>query len=404
MIAARLSRYYIETGAALVFTTTKPLVEAIANHLISILRDQPFVISQEIQQISNELAELLGSEHLLVQAVSHGFCYHHAELPSTVRRRIENSVRNNIISLIISTTTLSQGINLPIKNVIVHSLSMHGTITMSQYANAVGRAGRAGAETEGHIIFCDENDIKRVQNEESTEVSESFIISGIRKLAQSRLCSLEITEEFLSLWAKASTSQFRKHGDNYENWTNQMKTKARKSQTEILSYLDSQILAWILESCIEEVDEDKIEIIFKRLLCSVQSLDLQETLSQFKDALKVRAVSLKNRLPDIQQRRLFNLTGLGIDGNQLITEFAQKLVLRIDDFTNLTELPKILWQETYDLFKQIPELTESLQLSDINPLLGWIQGKGYKELANLYFDGRTEKVVKKIEKVTHAFA
>ena len=404
LIAARLSRYYIETGATLVFTTTKPIVEAIAKHLISILRDQPFVISHEIQQISNELAELLGSEHLLVQAVSHGFCYHHAELPSTVRRCIENSVRNNVILLIISTTTLSQGVNLPIKNVIVHSLSMYGTITMSQYANAVGRAGRAGAETEGHIIFCDENDMKRVQNEESTEVSESFIISGIRKLAQSRLCSLEKTEDFLSLWAKASTSQFRKHGYNYEMWKNLRKIKARKSQTEILSFLDSQILTWILESCIEEVDEDKIEIIFKRLLCSVQSLDLQETLSQFKDALKVRAVSLKIQLPDIQKRRLFNLTGLGINGNQLITEYAQKLVERIDDYTNLTELPMMLWQETYDLFKQIPELTEFLQLRDINPLIGWIQGKGYKELANLYFEGRTENVVKKIEKVSHAFA
>jgi len=174
-----------------------------------------------------------------------------------VRRRIENAVRDNTIPLIISTTTLSQGVNLPIKNVIVHSLSMDSTITMSQYANAVGRAGRAGAETEGHIIFCDEDDLKRVQSEQATEVSESFIISGIRILAQSRLLSLETTEEFLSLWAKSSTSQFRKHGDNYENWTKQMITTARKSQTEILSYLDSQLLAWILESCIDEVDEEK---------------------------------------------------------------------------------------------------------------------------------------------------
>lgn len=404
VIAARLSRYYIETGSTLVFTTTKPLVEEIANRLISILRDQPLAISQAVQEISDELAELLGSEHLLVQAVSHGFCYHHAELPSTVRRRIENSVRSNLIPLIISTTTLSQGVNLPIKNVIVHSLSMRSTITMSQYTNAVGRAGRAGAETEGHIIFCDGNDLKRVQSEESTEVSESFITSGIRNLAQSRLLSLETTEEFLSLWAKSSTSQFRRDGDNYENWTKSMMTRASKNQAEILSYLDSQILAWILESCIDEVDEEKIEIIFKRLLCSVQSLDLQDVLSKFKDALKARAMALKIRLPDIQQRRLFNLTGLGINGNQLITEYAQKLVERIDDYTNLTELPKIFWQDTYNLFKEVPELKEFLHLANIDPLIDWIQGKGYKELANLYFEGKTESVVKKLEKVTHAFA
>jgi hypothetical protein len=165
-------------------------------------------------------------------------------------------------------------------------------------------------------------------------------------------------------------------------------------------------LAWILESCIDEVDEEKIEIIFKRLLCSIQSLDLQDILSEFKDALKARAISLKNRLPDIQQRKLFNLTGLGIDGNQLITEYAQKLVKRIDDYTNLTDLPKTFWQETYDLFKKIPELklTKFLQPNNINPLIDWLQGKGYKELADLYFDGKIENVVKKLEKVTHAFA
>ncbi|MDX2256526.1 MAG: Hachiman antiphage defense system protein HamA [Pseudanabaenaceae cyanobacterium bins.39] len=404
VVAARIAQYYTQTGSTLVFTTSKPLVESISECLIELLKRQPLSCLPEMQIISGELAELLGSEHLLVKSVNHGFCYHHAELPSIVRRRIENAVRNNIIPLIISTTTLSQGVNLPIKNVIVHSLSMDSTITMSQYANAVGRAGRAGAETEGHIIFCDEKDLIRVKEEQTHEISESFIISGIKNLGQSRLLSRESTEDFLSLWSRSSTSQFRKHGDNYENWTKQMQTKANKSQLELSSYLDSQLLAWILESCIDEVDEEKIEVIFKRLLCNVQSLDLQSILSDFKNSLKVRAILLKDRLPDIQQRKLFNITGLGIDGNQLITQYARKLVEKIETYTNLTDLPIIFWQETYDVFKKIPELTESLHLNSIDPLRDWLHGKGYKELADLYFDGKAENVVKKLEKVTYAFA
>lgn len=404
-ITARLAQYYVQTGSTLVFTTTKPLVESIANHLILISTNHPLAISPEMQKIANEFAELLGSEHLLVKAVSHGFAYHHGELPVAVRRRIESAVRSNVIPLIVSTTTLSQGVNLPIKNVIVHSLSQYGTISMAQYSNAVGRAGRAGAETEGHIIFCDENDLKRVQKEESTEASESFIISGIKNLAQSRLLSLETTEEFLSLWAKSSTSQFRKNGENYKNWTKKMQTEAKKSQAEILSYLDSQILAWILESCIDEVDEEKIEIIFKRLLCNIQFLDMQDILSKFKDALKARAISLKTRLPDIQQRKLFNITGLGVNGNELITEYAQKIVSQIEDYKNLSDLPKEFWQETYDVFKKITEIKKSLQLTNgIEPLLGWLHGDDYKKLADLYFEGKTETVVRKLEKVTYAFA
>jgi replicative superfamily II helicase len=404
VVAARIAQYYTQTGSTLVFTTSKSLVESISECLIELLKMQPLSYLPEMQIISSELAELLGSDHLLVKSVNYGFCYHHAELPSTVRRRIENAVRNNIIPLIISTTTLSQGVNLPIKNVIVHSISMYSTITMSQYANAVGRAGRAGAETEGHIIFCDEDDLKRVKQYESTEISESFIVSAMKNVIQLRLLSLETTEEFLSLWAKSSTSQFRKHGNSYKNWKKRMQTDTRKSQTQILSYLDSQLLAWILESCIDEVDEEKIEVIFKRLLCSVQSLEMQDVLSEFKNALKTRAISLKNRLPDIKQRKLFNLTGLGLDGNQLITEYAQKLVAKIESYNNLTDLPITFWQETYDVFKKIPELTESLHLDSIDPLIDWLHGKGYKELADLYFDGKSENVVKKLEKVTYAFA
>jgi replicative superfamily II helicase len=405
-VAARLSIYYSKTGSTLVFTTTKPLVESIAKCLIQIREnDEHLVISLQMQNIANELAEILGNNHLLVKSINHGFCYHHAELPSTVRRKVENAVRANIIPLIISTTTLSQGVNLPIKNVIVHSLSMHGIISMTQYKNAVGRAGRAGAETEGHIIFCDEKDLKRVQQEETTEKSESFLMSGIKNLVKLRLLSVESTEDFLSLWAISSTSQFRKNGSNYENWKKRMQTEARKSQSEILSYLDSQILAWILETCIDEVDEDKIEVIFKRLLCNVQSLELQSILAEFKEALKVRAILLKERLPDIQKRQLFNITGLGVDSNQLITEYAHKLVKEIENFNNLSDLPQEFWQETYNIFKEITELKQDLHLDNgIDPLIGWLDGKDYKELADLYFDGNSEIVVRKLEKVIYAFA
>jgi len=396
--------YYKQTGSTLVFTTTKPLVESITKCLISLLPNHPLTASPKIQQIVDEFTELLGVDHLLVKAVALGFCYHHADLPNVVRRRIENAVRDNIIPLIVSTTTLSQGVNLPIKNVIVDSLSMHNTISMAQYSNAVGRAGRAGAETEGHIIFCDKKDLARVQQEASTEVSESFITSGIKHLAKLRLLSLETSEDFLSQWALASTSQFRKAGSEYNTWKKQKKTLATNKQAEILSYLDSQLLAWILESCLDEVDEEKVEFIFKKLLCHVQSLDIENVLFDFKNALKARIVWLKNEVTDIEKRKLFNLTGLGVSSNQMITEYAEKIAEKISDYTEIKDLPITFWQESYNVFKRIPELTKDLRIDSIDPLIDWLQGKGYKELADLYFDGKIQDVVTKLEKVIHAFA
>lgn len=130
---------------------------------------------------------------------------------------------------------------------------------------------------------------------------------------------------------------------------------------------------------------------------------MQDILSKFKDALKARAISLKTRLPDIQQRKLFNITGLGVNGNELITEYAQKIVSQIEDYKNLSDLPKEFWQETYDVFNKITEIKKSLQLTNgIEPLLGWLHGDDYKKLADLYFEGKTETVVRKLEKVTYA--
>jgi len=139
-------------------------------------------------------------------------------------------------------------------------------------------------------------------------------------------------------------------------------------------------------------------------LCHVQSLNIEDVLVAFKTALKTRAILLKDEVKDIQQRKLFNLTGLSVVSNQVITAYAQKLVLEIDKYINVNDLPLIFWQESYDVFKKLPELTESLNLDSIDLLIGWLQGKDYKELADLYFDGKTEIVVKKLEKVTHAFS
>lgn len=100
------------------------------------------------------------------------------------------------------------------------------------------------------------------------------------------------------------------------------------------------------------------------------------SLIKFKEALKARAISLKERLPNIQQRQLFNLTGLGVDSNELITQYAQKIVKEIENFNNLSDLPKEFWQETYDVFKEITELKKDLKLDNgIDPLLGWLEGK-----------------------------
>jgi replicative superfamily II helicase len=403
-VAARLARHYVETGSTLVFTTTKPLVEEITDCLITLLALEPLALNPDRNQLADVCTSILGVDHRLSKAIKLGFCYHHGDLPANVRKLVEKGVRDNIISLIVSTTTLSQGVNLPIKNVIVHSLTQRNIISMSQYANVVGRAGRAGCETEGHIIFCEAEDLARVQREASTEKSESFITSGIKLLVESRLISLETTDDFLDKWALASTNQFRKSNKPYQEWTKQMKTRASKSKEIIFSILDAQLLAWLLETCVDEVNEAEIQRVLNRLLCNVQALDFEGELESFKQAIKSKIIAIRNRLPNPSKRKLFNLTGLSVASNEIITLYAQHLSKNIKNYLTIDEVTVQFWQEAYDIFKQVPELSENLKKENMNVLVDWIQGKDYQFLAETYFAGKAEVVVSQIEKVSYSFS
>ena len=58
--------------------------------------------------------------------------------------------------LVVCTSTLAQGVNLPIRYLVVSSTFQAGQeITTRDFHNLIGRAGRAGYHTEGSVIFAD---------------------------------------------------------------------------------------------------------------------------------------------------------------------------------------------------------------------------------------------------------
>jgi hypothetical protein len=107
------------------------------------------------------LAELrLGVTHPLVDVLRKGVAYHHAALPVDIQVEIENSVRSGAIDIVCATTTLAEGVNLPVRTVIIcergyyDGSEFHELIGDADLLNAAGRAGRAGRETEGWIVVA----------------------------------------------------------------------------------------------------------------------------------------------------------------------------------------------------------------------------------------------------------
>jgi len=84
-----------------------------------------------------------------------GILCHNANLCSDVRLPIERLMRNDSPLVIISTSTLGQGVNLGVSTVIFSTLYQNRTpLTHRDFWNIAGRAGRAFIDHEGKILVA----------------------------------------------------------------------------------------------------------------------------------------------------------------------------------------------------------------------------------------------------------
>src|SRR5258708_4825301 len=82
-----------------------------------------------------------------------------SHLHSRATPELEDGIRKGPLRYLVATTTLIEGINFPVRSVLVGergSPSADGYVTTLDAAkllNAMGRAGRAGRETEGWVVL-----------------------------------------------------------------------------------------------------------------------------------------------------------------------------------------------------------------------------------------------------------
>ena len=101
----------------------------------------------------------LGDDHPLVAVLIKGVAYHHGSLPVEVLEAIEDGLRDGRIRFMASTTTLTEGVNLPVRTVVIAETRYEGQpdaglLVGARLINAMGRAGRACKESEGWVLLC----------------------------------------------------------------------------------------------------------------------------------------------------------------------------------------------------------------------------------------------------------
>ncbi|KAM4046137.1 LOW QUALITY PROTEIN: DNA polymerase theta [Anomaloglossus baeobatrachus] len=110
-----------------------------------------------IQDVVGQLRRCpAGLDAVLGRTVPWGVAFHHAGLTFDERDVIEGAFRQGIVRVLAATSTLSSGVNLPARRVIIRTPLFNGRLLdILTYKQMAGRAGRKGVDTEGEsILIC----------------------------------------------------------------------------------------------------------------------------------------------------------------------------------------------------------------------------------------------------------
>ena len=106
----------------------------------------------------------VGLDPVLAKTIPVGVAFHHAGLTFDEREIIEEAFRQSLLRILVATSTLSSGVNLPAHLVIIRTPVFHQSVLDTLiYKQMVGRAGRKGVEKLGEsILICKPSEKQKV--------------------------------------------------------------------------------------------------------------------------------------------------------------------------------------------------------------------------------------------------
>lgn len=82
-----------------------------------------------------------------------GIAVHHGQMPALLSRRLKIAIDRGNVRVVIATSTLSEGVNIPVNTLLIPSVHRANTVfSVNEFSNLIGRAGRPGVATEGSAL------------------------------------------------------------------------------------------------------------------------------------------------------------------------------------------------------------------------------------------------------------
>lgn len=162
-IAIYYANKLCKNGGAAIFANRTRSVQTIIQQIIDLdSREydlsgiQKYSNTLEMSRIAKLMADYYGCDHPYTKACNLGVAPHYSNLPNGLRLAIEYAFRKKDLHLVICTSTLAQGVNIPIKYLFMTSFMLdQNSMKIRNFQNLMGRTARSGMYTEGSVIVTD---------------------------------------------------------------------------------------------------------------------------------------------------------------------------------------------------------------------------------------------------------
>lgn len=381
-ISASLAIYFQKIGQTIVFcarkveteNVTRKMLEALEKYYTDSDLNRATEINIELRHIIDYLLYYFDRNSLLIRAMEKGIAFHHADLPDEVKQIIEKAFSDGKLRIICCTTTLAQGVNLPAINIIIHSINHYRDenkckdLSVKDYWNICGRAGRAFHSTEGNVVFVPDIKFFNIyKNPKNIEVSISALSNFLLNT---------------SMFSKVMEAALSKRFDIKKIYNG-----IELEFDENFDSLISQLIALFCEEIIDDEDDEKLVRFLKE---SLLYFEVSEDVELIKNIASSLTQIIKEASKDISKEKLklFYSTGMNVESCVKIEEEAVVLMNSIvNDGISLEEIFRRIIEVSFSIKEIAPsykyiKLKDSVNIADV--LINWINYSHLEDLKQYF--------------------
>ena len=382
-IAIYYANKLCKNGGVAIFANRTSTVLTVINRIIE-LRDRGCLLAEikgnsdgkEMSRLAQLMSDYYGEQHPYTIACYLGVVPHYSNLPNGLRLAVEHACRNKALRLVVCTSTLAQGVNIPIKYLFMTSFMVaRNSMRIRSFQNLMGRTARSGMYTEGSVIVTDPrlfdnknnqknggnykwNDCIKMFDDSAAEPCGSSILSLVQDIRidyETRVIGAKVAQHIIDHYNEP---------DCFEQYVNKLTTALHKvyPQKNASSIVESVMARKSIVEAIENhlcfvfsIDEnaDKQSIaadICKETLAYFMANDDEKALLE-----KIfNIITLKTNKIDYSQIKNYARTMIGIDSLLQIEKWIAENHLTQQKYTNeqLVEMIISFFQETHTLTKR----------------------------------------------------